>query len=256
MNSLAAALFLAPLAVTAFAGPREDFKAAVAAVQSAPADKALREKVIGLAQKIKPAPAVPAEARKPFVMAATFQKEAKKPADYVLAADSYREALRLAPWWGDAYYNLSVALESAGRLGEAKDALALYLLTKPKDAQAAEERLFALEAKEKMAAAAAEQAKRSVRGRWDNGMFAFEIVGEEGALRLVEGPFYMRKDRQWQASQVVVGSDRVSFGLNQSDCPQCFTRCDLKLSDSGDEMSLVTTSLDGSTFQSSPLKRK
>jgi hypothetical protein len=160
MRVMATLFLLAVLlaAAPAFAGPREEFKAAVAAVKASPSDRALREKVIGLAQNLKPAPAVPVEARRPFVMAATYQKEAKTPADFGLAVDSYRDALKAAPWWGDGYYNLSVALESAGRIAEAKDALQLYLLTKPKDAEAAQDRLFALEAKANLAAKAGVQA--------------------------------------------------------------------------------------------------
>lgn len=110
-----------------------------------------REALIKAAAATKPAPTVPAEARRPFVMAATYQKEAKAPADFGLAVDSYRDALALAPWWGDAYYNLSVALESAGRLSEAKRALELYLLSKPRDVDAVQDRLFALEAKANLA---------------------------------------------------------------------------------------------------------
>lgn len=86
----------------ASASPREEFKAAVAAVQKAPADAGLRKKVIAMSLTFKPAPTVAPEAKKPFVMAATFQKEAKTPADFMLAVDAYREALKIAPWWGDA----------------------------------------------------------------------------------------------------------------------------------------------------------
>lgn len=140
--------------VTLAAAPAKPARLSLAAALEAfkkDSSEANREAVIKAATAARPVPAVPAEARRPFVMAATYQKEAKTPADFGLAVDSYREALRLAPWWGDAYYNLSVALESAGRLGEAKRALELYLLSKPRDAEAVQDRLFALEAKANLA---------------------------------------------------------------------------------------------------------
>lgn len=154
---------LALCAITApahAASPRDELKAVVASVAADPGNRALREKAIALAGKLKPAPVVPPEAKRPFVMAATFQKEAKSPSDFGLAVDAYREALVVAPWWSDAYYNLSVSLEAAGRFDEARDALSLYLLAKPKD-EAAQNRLYALEAKKKLAAkqAAAAAAK-------------------------------------------------------------------------------------------------
>lgn len=191
MNALALAVLLACAASAAT--PREQLNAVVAQVAKDPADTVLRRKAIALAGKLKPAPSVPLEAKRAFVMAATYQKEAKSPAAFLLAVDAFRDASRLAPWWGDAYYNLSVSLESAGRLGEAKDALDMYLLTNPKDAEAAQNRLFALEAKAKLAAtetasragaadAAASRARveASIEGAWwrvyESGNSDFEHV--------------------------------------------------------------------------------
>jgi tetratricopeptide (TPR) repeat protein len=142
------------LALTASAyaqSPSEQLQQMVQQLQKTPTDNALREKIIKLGTEIKPAPAVPPEAKRPFVMAGTYQKEAKKPSDFALAIDAYQDVLKVAPWWGDAYYNLSVSLESAGRLGEAKIALERYLLTKPKDAEEAQNRLYALDAKKNLA---------------------------------------------------------------------------------------------------------
>ena len=141
------------LTASAYAqSPREQLQQMVEQLQKTPSDNALRERIIKLGAEIMPAPVVPPEAKRPFVMAGTYQKEAKKPSDFVLAIAAYQDALKIAPWWGDAYYNLSVSLESAGELDRAKDALELYLLTKPKDAEEAQNRLYALDAKKHLAA--------------------------------------------------------------------------------------------------------
>ena len=145
-----AACVLFPLRA-ASAAPSEDLAAVVAQIHAKPADRALREKAIAMARAMKPAPAVPAKAKRLFVMAATYQKEAKQPSDYALVVDSLQDALKTAPWWGEAYAKLSIALESAGRFDESAEAVELYLLTKPKDAEKAQDRLYSLEAKNNMA---------------------------------------------------------------------------------------------------------
>lgn len=97
------------------------------------------------------APAVPKEARRHFVKAVTFQKEAKSPSGFALAVAEYREALTLAPKWADARYNLALALESEGKFSEAAAEFKQYLKLKPKETEKIEDKLAALEAKQQLA---------------------------------------------------------------------------------------------------------
>lgn len=94
----------------------------------------------------------PPEARRHFIKAVTYQKEATSPSDFVTAVAEYDEALKIAPGWLDARYNRGVALESLKRYDEAKAAFESYLAGKPskKDAAEARDRLYALEAKKEM----------------------------------------------------------------------------------------------------------
>ena len=158
----------------------------VGQLQKSPTDRALREKIIKLALELQPAPAVPPEARRPFVMGVTYQKEAKSPEDFGLAVKAFQDASAAAPWWGDAYYNLSVALESAKRYDEAKDALTLYLLTKPTDAEQAQERLYALDAKKVLAGK--QQAVEVAKAKSE--LAAKETAAKESQLKNFEGNWY------------------------------------------------------------------
>jgi hypothetical protein len=148
------------LALTASAyaqSPREQLNQMVQQLQKSPGDNALREKIIKLAKSIKPAPAISEEANRAFVKGNVFQKDAKDSSGYELAIAAYREALRSAPWWGDAYFNLAVALESAGKFDEAIFSLRNYMASvaagsaEHRDAQ---NKIYALEAKGEMAAKA------------------------------------------------------------------------------------------------------
>jgi hypothetical protein len=132
--------------------PQESLNQYVANLQKNPNDHALREKIISYVRTMKPPPAIPAEAKRPFIKGVTFQKDATSSSDFELAIKSYKEALLLAPWWPDAIYNLALAQESAGKYDDAMKNLKLYLLTKPKDAEAAETKLYSLEAKKEKAA--------------------------------------------------------------------------------------------------------
>jgi tetratricopeptide (TPR) repeat protein len=188
---------------------RQQLEQLVQQLQSKPDDNALRAKIIKSAQDLKPAPAIPEEARRHFVRAVTLQKDAQKPEDYDLPIKEYRQALLLAPWWSDAYFDLASALELKQEYPEAIQNLKLSLLANPEgpDARTAQDRTYALEAKqekltkdklEQEALARAEEAKYGwMLGRWrftldggywtaDGAMFA-KRLGDQVEFKITQG---------------------------------------------------------------------
>lgn len=130
--------------------PREELQQMVRQLQSSPNDNALREKIIKLASSVKPAPVIPEEARRSFVRGNTAFSEAKGPDDYARAVQRYEEALVIAPWWGDAYFNLAKALEQRQEYSRAIQTIKLFVLTGPAadDARKAQGYGYALEDKQ------------------------------------------------------------------------------------------------------------
>jgi tetratricopeptide (TPR) repeat protein len=135
---------------------REQLNQLVQQLQSKPDDNRLREQIIKLAITIKPPPAIPENARKSFIEGSTIAKAATDASGQAIAIASFKEALKIAPWWGDAYYNLAAAQELAGQLDNAEASLKLYILTGPsdKDSREAQDHVYALEGKKKLAAQA------------------------------------------------------------------------------------------------------
>ncbi len=109
-----------------------------------PEDQELREKVIKLALKEKPA--IPEEAREYFVMANSAVKKAKADGDYDRAIGNYQKALLLAPWWPEANYNLARTLELRHLYAKAMASLKFYLLSSPhaKDSRKVQDRIYEL----------------------------------------------------------------------------------------------------------------
>jgi tetratricopeptide (TPR) repeat protein len=131
--------------------PQAILKQYVSELQNNPNDIALLEKIINHVRTMKPAPRVPEEARRHYVMAVTLLKNAKDMKDYSAAVEEFKAALRIAPWWPEAYRNLGLASESAEQYEEAIAALRLYILTRPKqsDARNAQDEIYVVEAKQK-----------------------------------------------------------------------------------------------------------
>ncbi len=142
------------LIIDANAGPREDFQQALEQLQKGTSDSGQTERVIRLAQELKPTPTIPEEARQHFVEGNFIAKSAKDVAGQKLAVESYKEALKIAPWWGDAYYNLAVAQELVDELDDAKSSLRLYILTRPgeREVRDAQDHIYTLNAKQKISA--------------------------------------------------------------------------------------------------------
>jgi len=160
---LASAVTVLTLSLAASASPRDELKAVIEAVKKSPDETALREKAIRLAAALKPAPSIPEEARKAMVKGAVFQKESKGPDGLKKAVAALREATRLAPWWADAYYNLSVVQELSQDYRGAETSLKLFLLAAPEsETRDGKDRLYALEAKAELATGAAEEKAKTL----------------------------------------------------------------------------------------------
>ena len=112
----------------------------------------LREKIIKLVHGMTPPLKIPDDAKHYFIKGNTFIKEGKDASAVQNAIDAYIAALRLAPWWGNAYFNLGLAYEAAGRYKEAEESMNFFLLTKPGEAwkDKAEQELGKIEAEEKL----------------------------------------------------------------------------------------------------------
>ena len=101
----------------------------------------LVQKIIKVELQLNPPPAVPEDALRHAAYAQAAVEEAAKDAKSSRLDDAVHElekAIRLAPWWGDTYFNLAAVLERTDHPGEAARALQLYLLAEPHAANAQE----------------------------------------------------------------------------------------------------------------------
>ncbi len=136
---------------------REAVNYYVAALQStsdgSAKDQQLREKIIGLVQRLQPPPAVTEEAERYLARGRAAFKAAKNPKDYEEAVAEFKKAARIAPWLGEAYYNLGVVQDKAGQYAEAIRNLKLYLLAAPNapDAKEVKSLIFEVEYRQEKA---------------------------------------------------------------------------------------------------------
>jgi hypothetical protein len=85
--------------------PQQTLNQYISDLQKNPNDMALREKIIQLVQTMKPAPAMPEESRRHYVVGKTFSDGAKKPEVFNDAIAGFKSALLAAPWWPEARAN-------------------------------------------------------------------------------------------------------------------------------------------------------
>ena len=115
--------------------PREQLKQMVEQLQKTPDDNALREKIIRLAQELKPAPVLTEEVERHMAYGTAAFTAAKSLADYKESVKEFEQATLAAPWYGDAYLNLGMAQDKAENYEAALRSLKLALLALPDDKQ-------------------------------------------------------------------------------------------------------------------------
>jgi tetratricopeptide (TPR) repeat protein len=126
----------------------------VADLQKNPNDYALREKIIKHVQTMKPAPAIPEEARRYLVRGKAAFKGAKEARDFNDAAEEFKKALLYAPWLAEGYYNLGIVQDKAGLYADAMQSLTFYLMAAPNapDAEKVKELIYEIEYRKDKAA--------------------------------------------------------------------------------------------------------
>ena len=120
--------------------PRVQFATGMSAFQQNPKDESLREKVIQLSFNLPEPPPIPEESRQLFLLATSQIKEASTPQALAQPIGLLRKALEISPCWGNAYFNLSRALEMAGQYDDAARQLNYYHELKPAEADESEAR--------------------------------------------------------------------------------------------------------------------
>lgn len=126
----------------------------LAALKKCPAgsepEARVREKLLRSAASAPPP--VPEEAVRMSQRAQAFLKFAQDRAGFAKAAGELEGALRLAPWWGEAYFNMGLVQEKLGAPAEAIRYLKLYLLASPgaADAEKVKAKLIELEVKQEL----------------------------------------------------------------------------------------------------------
>lgn len=169
---------LLALSVSAYAqSPREELKQMVEQLQKNSWDSPLREKIIKLATTLKPAPVIPEEARRSFIIGEALFKQAKNLRSAYEAVNAFWTATTLAPWWSNAYWNLAVAQQLAGQYVSAKESLRLYLLSNPNavDRRTAQDRLYAIDAD---IIAAASSVPGGISGFWQRSSYQSQTDGQ------------------------------------------------------------------------------
>jgi tetratricopeptide (TPR) repeat protein len=152
-----------PVALNAQApGSGEMLSQYVSDLQKHPDDAALREKIIRHVQSMKKPPAIPEEARRHYVKALTYFEDATLPSDSADAAEEFRKALLIAPWWSELYMKRGLALETAQRYDEAIASLKLFMLTNPQGEvlRKTQDEIYKIEAKQERAAKDSDQARK------------------------------------------------------------------------------------------------
>lgn len=259
------------------ASPRKELKQLVEQLQGAPDDDVLRAQIISIVRELKPKPAIPKEARLQVTKAMAIQNGAQSTSDYELAIAAYGEALRLAPWWANAYWNLSLAQEMAGKYADARSSLKLYKLADPKSAGDADERLAVLDGKSELAAkhegdraAQDAEAKRRksplwrFRGQWEDEVTklnpprwfpSLTVNDSSGELEVVEVSG-RNINESWDFKISSIATERLSLAYAYKDGPG-ITTMHVEFTLTGDSVGTVRgwTTHDGDELGKEDIRR-
>ena len=232
--------------------PREQLNQMVQQLQKNPSDNALREKIIKLGARIRPA--LPDEAVRYTGRAMFIFNTAKREADYLDAAREYERAVASAPWRASYYADLCTIYEKAGKYAEAKRACDFALVGTTDSSQAIElkQRIAGLEiGVERNSAGAQAQRKqeefagflKSIEGAVfqfgpDSLGWVHRITVENGMLRI--SGIYKDGGREDSGSLKPTGFVTDTCGTNIWGAPKVNCSNNISLSPDGKTLTLRT----------------
>ena len=152
ITSVLALLLSLALAITAYAAKKpnsgsETLHQYVLDLKKNPSNRAVREKIIKLAESMKQRPELPESAERNMARGAAYFSKASELSGYKKAINEFEAASNEAPWFALAYYNLGVAQEKAGLYAESIQSLKFYLLAAPeaRNAREVKNKIYELE---------------------------------------------------------------------------------------------------------------
>jgi tetratricopeptide (TPR) repeat protein len=185
----------------AYVKEQERFLTLLAKVNDDPDTPALREELIRFANNMAAKPKIPTEAKKQFIRAMAVHLDAVNDSDFDKAARMYWEAIKIAPWWTQCYFNRANALESAHRYEEAAEDKKFYMAAragKPKPEELAPSK---------------KHGTADYRGNWGGGLdcwrYEFEIRGDDLTIAM----------HCWDFPRTIYGTGKVNGRSFQGSSP-------------------------------------
>lgn len=140
----------------------------------------LRVKIVRYAASMPQPPAMPEKAREHLVRSSYLLKKGQ---DIGLVEKEMTEALRIAPWWVEGYFNIGQLQAQQKKFPQAERNLKLFIAAAPSDprARAAQDKIFEIGMDKEE-----EQKIRGMQGRWVDGNgkgYAVSIGGDKVLIR-------------------------------------------------------------------------
>lgn len=143
---------------------REAFDQYVSAYRSAVRGSELHGQSLGklleVLPQLQPAPEIPDDAKRFMLRGLELAKVARDPSGFQKAALEMEKAIRVAPWWWQAFYNVALMHEGAENYQTAIYALEWYLRANPNgaDGEAVRNKIYVLQLRAEEAAAKSQAA--------------------------------------------------------------------------------------------------
>jgi tetratricopeptide (TPR) repeat protein len=171
-------------------------------------DQRVRQAIIKVVLSMPAPPPLPEGVMRSMVRAETKVKMGGA-GSYEAASKEMEQAVLEAPWFADAYFNLGIVQEKAGKFGEAAQNLQLCLLAAPqsRNAAAIKAKIYELELMKEE-----EEKIQALQGSWNKGGYTVTIEG--GKIR-VEGNYSIQVDRKGRALEgFITISGHQEYWLN------------------------------------------